>query len=264
MKIALVFDSPTTVDKPRAIEFARLFTVEGVTQYCVYNKGGDWAVLNSDGTLGDLLPADQRPIEIDCLLMHAGDYKKSISAVTKQVSNGWRIGFIFNGSGDPPSTRGFIRILRPTSTVPFGLTSKHRDEILELIKESIDGTGPTPPLPSCCYESAKHLIALDILAQGYLFAHGMMPETRPVLTGDDALWEKRRDLTESQTDWWLRGLALKSSGDLKGELLADHLAEANAADVVEQFTNWRVKTGNLSDEKHPLVVLRETIADLLQ
>jgi hypothetical protein len=227
--------------------------------------GTSWSDLSADGDQGTPLQKDERPTCVDCIFVHGSDFDSSMEKVRNQLTAGWTAGFIFNSPGDPPSKDDFIRILRPTAD-PFGLTSKHRDEIVGYIKELGKGTGVVPPLPSCCHESAKHLVALDILAQGYLFTHGLLEAASvPGNSPDADLWKQRRKRTES-TDWWLRGLSLGSLDELQKELLDDQVAEVHARKVVELLNACAEPSiyASKHDERHPLLDLRVKIAELLR
>lgn len=230
--------------------------------FLVSGSGTNWCTLDGNGNQNPPLKLEDRPVFLDCVFVHGSDFDGSIKSLKKQISNGWRAGFIFNAPGDPPCKDGFIRILR--STAPFALTMRHHEEIVDFINQWSGGVGQPAPLPSCCQESANHLVALDILAQGFLFTHGLL-ETRAVSkTSDEKLWNRRLKKTE-EMDWWLRGLKVKTMDMLKTELVQDEVAEVNAKNVVK-LVEAALKPPSLRGKNtaRHLEKLRKEIAGLLQ
>jgi hypothetical protein len=230
--------------------------------FLVSGSGTNWCTLDGNGNQSRPLNLEGRPVFLDCVFVHGSDFDGSIQSLKKQISSGWRAGFIFNGPGNPPCKDGFIRILR--STAPFALTLRHYEEIVGFINQKSRGVEQPAPLPSCCQERAKHLVALDILAQGFLFTHGLLEAGDVSRTSDEKLWNRRLKKTE-EMDWWLRGLKVESMDMLKAELVQDEVAEANAKNVVklvEAALKPPLPSGK--NTPHPLKILREEIAGLLQ
>jgi len=252
MTIVLVIHEKTN---PRIKEFTTIFEGLGHEFFlATTHMGIDWFRLDSTG---DWKPISkpERPVSATVLLMHGGDYEESHQAVSAQLVNGWGKAFIFNAPGDPPIIEGFIRILRPTN--PFGLVKKHAKEICEF---AVD-TSVSAPLPSCCVHAAKHLIALDILCQGYLFAHGLLigaPGSKSEFPTTEA-W-KRIELSTERTEWWLRGLGVQSLEELQAKLQEEELLPVSAEKVANKL---RAALCPDATQSHLIVELRELLAELL-
>ncbi|MCP5557707.1 MAG: hypothetical protein H7A55_08130 [Verrucomicrobiaceae bacterium] len=259
MKAALVINTPGNDDRIKAFASFWLANQPDAALFLASADGTNWCSLSSDGAQGRTLPSDAKPTQVDCLFVHGGDFD-SMEEVKEQLSAGWTAGFIFNGPGDPQGKDGFIRILRSTS--PFSLMPKHRQEIVSYTEECGKGNGGNPVLPSCCLAAAKYLVAVDILAQGFLFAHGLLDDGIPA---DEMNDERRFHLrkTTSEWAWWQRGLGLEKIDDLEDKLLEDKVSDADAKVVVDS-----VKAFNTSPDfdkgTHPLKDMRTLIEKLLQ
>jgi hypothetical protein len=225
MRIVLVISNQ---DSPRIKEFARIFADIECELLLVSGNGVTWSLVDSSGNCAPLANI-YNPDSADVLLMHGGDYDGSLGQVKAKLVKGWGKAFIFNSPGSPPHKDGFIRILRPTEPASFGVTERHAKELIEYALASTRSA----PLPSCCYEAAKHLVALDILCQGYLFTHehhGSLPIT--LLSGKDSIWRKQTETRE----WWLKGLGVDSLENLTKELIEDKVVPDNAKRVVTSLS----------------------------
>lgn len=263
MNAALVINIPG--NDARIKNFARFWLdyESSDVLWLVSGDGTSWCKLFATGVQGTPMQKDKRPTCVDCIFVHGSDFDSSMEKVRNQLTAGWTVGagFIFNGPGDPPSKDNFIRILRPTADL-FGLTSKHRTEIIDYLIELKKGSGGSPNLPSCFYPAAKHLVALDILAQGFLYAHGLIQAGNPVFSLDEERQIQFRELT-SNSDWWTRGLGLGKVDELTQKLLDDKVPAEEAGKVVD-FVRTFTQEPDYAKGTHPLRELRETICKLLQ
>jgi len=247
---------------PRIQKVAAVFAELEIELTLCSASGNTWSSIGITGEVG--APRTKNlPNRTDILLMHGSDYGNSIQRVNSQLTEGRTSSFVFNGSGDPPSIDGFQRIIRPTDVSGFGLTKKHAKEIIDYTFSS----GEPAMLPSCCYPTAKHLVALDILAQGFLFAHGLLELPKVQITVGDEAMRRRRELTEMER-WWLDGLGVKTSKELETKLIEDHVSSTNAEEISRivckccQQPDYSDDTE--SSQRHPFQSLRTEIAALLQ
>lgn len=259
MKAALVINTPGNDDRIKAFASFWLADQQDAALFLASGDGTNWCSLSSDGAQGRPLLSDSKPTQVDCLFVHGNDFN-SMKEVKEQLSAGWAAGFIFNGPGNPPSKDGFIRILRSTS--PFSLTPKHREEIVSYAEECGKGAGGNPVLPSCCLAAAKYLVAVDILAQGFLCAHGLLDDGIPA---DEMNEERRIHLRKitSEWAWWQRGLALEKIDDLKDKLVGDKVSVADAKLVVDSVKAFNTLP-DFDKGTHPLKDMRTLIEKLLQ
>lgn len=254
----------TNSNKQRIQNFASVFAGPAINLILCSANGETWSSVDQFGHVGPPL-TDGIPNRADILLMHGGDYDSSLIATVKsQLKNGWTSAFVFNGPGEPPNIEGFNRILRPADVSSFGITKKHAKEIVDYTFPPDDGGCP---LPSCCYPTAKHLVALDILAQGFLFTHGLLLIPTVEVAVEDEVWKCRKERTEND-DWWLRGLGVKSHQELKEAFTKDHVADADAVEVSEILGKCAQPPDYSKDtdpsQRHPFQPLRTKIAGLLQ
>ncbi len=196
----------------RVKDFADIFAGLGHELILASGNGITWCKVGPNGAFGPLLAHALRPDLATVLLVHRSDFKESRENLSKQLTKGWGKGFVFNSPGDPASIEGFIRILRPTK--PFSLTAKHAQEICEFASD-ITGSKPLPTC--CCVETEKqHLIALDILCQGYLVARNrtdLLGFKATQLPNWKAVPENIAQIV-SEPEWWRRpfdGISLEDA-----------------------------------------------------
>lgn len=248
MMIAIVIDS---INDQRVALLAKLFGNQEHHTVVVYERGENWALCNAEGKVGQRLGAGNIPTSVGCVFVHGSDSSSWEKAKTK-LGGGFGKLFVFDSSGNPPGMEKGICILR--STNPFSLTEK---DAAEICKYATDTSG-TAPLPSCCRRAAKHLIALDILCQGYLVAHGLLGGSLEVASASNERPPFKP--TAKPSEWWLRGLQVSSFEELNDVLTVENVPKANAEEVVG---NLRKAPNVNQKEEHLVVKLRELIANLL-
>lgn len=261
MKVALVIKY---YKDQRCTSFGKLFGGLGHDTVLAYGDGRKWAPIDAEtGAVLAPLSSEQRPTRVDCVLIHGSDYDDSWPQAKAQLKDGYGKAYIFNASGDPPTKDGMIRILR--STNPFGLTPKHATELCDHAAD----TSAFAPLPSCCVHTAKHLIALDILCQGYLFAHGLLigaPGSKSGFLTPEA--RKRIKLSTESTEWWLRGLGVQSLEELPAKFQEEELPPASAEEVANKLHAALCPDATQvlcpdATQAHLIMELRKLLAELL-
>ena len=228
MNIILVIADATDL---RVAEFAKIFAGLGHELILVSNDGTMWAKVTADGTCEPPLRAGDRPCSATVLLVHRSDLKEAIDALHAQLNRIWPKAFIFNAPGNPLPIDGFLQILKKTNR--FELS---REDAQEICRYAEDNTGLVP-LPTCCSaENVRHhLIALDILCQGYLVARNranllgheltQLPLLRPLPEGTANI--------VTTVDWWLKPF----DGMIPRDAVARECGGAMASEIQELLDN---------------------------
>ena len=110
-------------------------------------------------------------------------------------------------------------------------------------------------------KSAQHLVALDILCQGYMAAHGLIAVPTNFISGITGLGnnESIADSTE-QASWWLRGLGISGLRQLEDALIDAFVPKEKAKEIVESL---RKGLKSKSDQTNPICKIKPLLKEYL-
>jgi len=207
-------------------------------------------------------PSVPSDLEGAILFVHWSDSSMLTEKVVADVLRTARVKIAYSGGGLSAREKlpdGWFRIPRSfTSTKCLS-----EDEWRELCQWGFDHVQATDEIPRALRETfPATLIALDILCQGYFFAHGVVAGDTERSEGFmsprvDQEWQ----ITTRTIDWWLAGLAVKSLEELFDKLISQKVSRANASEVVKQLKRDRSAVLN---KYHPIPMLHSVLTSLIR
>lgn len=168
----------------------------------------------------------------------------------KVVSNARRHAFILN-------VRDYSALTKVTLREFCSLTIEQAEKVFLEKLESL----PLGLKRLFTRKSAHHLVALDILCQGYLATHGLIEVPTDFKSGIAGLGEIESvaDSTE-QTSWWLNGLGISGLRQLEDALIDAFVPKEKAKEVVESL---RKGLKSKSDQTNPICKIKPLLKEYL-
>jgi len=168
----------------------------------------------------------------------------------KVVGNEQRHAFILN-------VRDYSALTEATLSGFCSLTTEQAEKVYNEELESL----PLEIKRLFTRKSAQHLVALDILCQGYLAAHGLIEVPTNCKSGVAGIG-RNASIADStkQTSWWLRGLGVSGLRQLEDALIDAFVPREKAKEIVESL---RKGLKSKADQTNPICKIKPLLKEYL-